>query len=142
MRARRRRWRYSLRGAPCTTSRRHGSCQHLLRPGHYYYLATASKMTSSRIPPRIPWAATLHLQARLHCTEDTVQRAEGGPKFPFDSVVCQLSVNQRLGCLEVGLLPNRRRFESQSEQDFGLCWVEVICEKPNQLLMIHSMGWP
>ena len=40
----------------------------------------------------------------------------------------QGSVTQQLGCLEVGLLPNRRGFESRSEQDFGLCWVEVICE--------------
>ena len=43
-------------------------------------------------------------------------------------ILWQGSVNQRLGCLEVGLLPNRRGFESRSEQDFGLCWVEVICE--------------
>ena len=42
-------------------------------------------------------------------------------------ILWQGSVNQRLGCLEVGLLPNRRGFESQSEQDLGLCWVEVIC---------------
>ena len=37
-------------------------------------------------------------------------------------------MNQLLGSLKVDLLPDSRGLESWSEQDFGLCWVEVICE--------------
>ena len=41
----------------------------------------------------------------------------------------QRSVNQLLGCLKIGLLPNRPGFISRSEQGFILCWVEVICKE-------------
>ena len=51
-------------------------------------------------------------------------------------------MNQQLGCLKVGLLPSRHGFESRSEQDFGLCWVEVFCEtKSIELIIGHKKGF-
>ena len=57
--------------------------------------------------------------------------------------------NQLQGCLKVGLLPNWQKVYSLSEQDFGLCYVEVICEikskevknAQNKIFFAEGLSW-